>query len=170
MKPVLFRLGSLLSAMLLGSLATVLVCTQVGLVDLYSWELAFNSEELNRTDLLIKRQLAVFRCNQVKTQIITELVNGHITLREAATEFARIHEETYPPDEPWAINYHLNDSEEELCQNVIEWAATEVSESPNEEEMISRLEVEFNQMFPDADPLDLPTHHENHLGSCGKEP
>ncbi len=103
---------------------------------------------------------AVGRRIQEKERIAGELIDGRLTLFEAAARFRRLNAE--PPAAPPPLSYPGDSEEERLCRQVIRWASHRLQErDPGrandraaawEEELRRHKERHGTVVLPDAPP------------------
>jgi hypothetical protein len=149
--PTPIRLGASLSA------AAALLLGAGGLArcwfgyDCGADALAGLSQERERRHRLDRVSQALVERNRAKEEVISELLAGRLTLVEAAAAFRRIHERTRDETGCYAEADPADLSDEGLCRNVLCWARMGLADSPRREEVLDRLNRDFEALFPQAE-------------------
>jgi hypothetical protein len=121
------------------------VLSDLGL-DVWEWPRWQNSLDVQseREGELGRRWQISARREQMKNEICRELIEGRLTLRQAARRFVEMPD---PPERLWdelRLNYPEGDDGERMCRHVIEWASDLPPREPSRvEELRRRLREEL---------------------------
>jgi hypothetical protein len=111
--------------------------------------------EGQREGALDRHLAASCRVLDAKNRALAELIDGRITLREAATRFRELNAQLEKDGEWGVIRFRVVSGEEALCRNVLAWAEAELWNHPDRSapaEVLARLKAEYRQQFG-HDPL-----------------
>jgi hypothetical protein len=118
------------------------------------------AEALRRLHDIARRRLAA------KEQVIRRLLDGQLTLLEAAAWFGYVSDN--PPDCPERCCVQRNDSRgEKLCRQVIGWAGTKARERMSwseAAEIVRSLEAELNDHLARHGTVKLPSEIKGQIG------
>jgi hypothetical protein len=121
------------------------VLTDLGL-DVWEWprwQHTLDSQSEREGELGRRWQISARR-EQLKNEICRELIEGRLTLRQAARRFAELPD---PPERLWEDlrqNYPEGGDEERMCRHVIDWASDLPPRVPSRaEELRRRLREEL---------------------------
>jgi hypothetical protein len=105
--------------------------------------------EARRTEALQYRMEMVAQSDEIKRDIIIELVAGRLTLREAADQFREANQMVENTDRELVADYQMPTTEEGLCRQVIAWVEGENSVlSPGEvKDLLTPLVEEYESRF-----------------------
>ena len=121
----------------------------------YGFQIA---QEERRADELSQQGSAVQQCTMRKEVILNKLLDGRLTLVEAAQSFGRLNEETYGHCDPCPEIRAAPSVEEGLCLNVLTWVRTVLHGQPERAAAaLARCEAEFHDLFPGR-PTVSPLH------------
>jgi hypothetical protein len=112
----------------------------------YGFQIA---QEERRADELSQQSGAVQQCTMRKEEVLNKLLDGRLTLVEAAQSFGRLNEETYGRCDPYPEIQAAPSVEEGLCLNVLTWVRTELHDQPERAAAaLAHYEAEFHDLFP----------------------
>jgi hypothetical protein len=115
-------------------------------LDLWEWPRWQNNldAEHEREGELTRRWQISERREWMKTRICRDVIDGRLTVREAARRFAEMPD---PPERLWEdlrLNFPEGTDEERMCRHVIEWAGDLPPKEPSRaEELRRRLREEL---------------------------
>jgi hypothetical protein len=102
--------------------------------------------ETVRGEALTRRDEAIRRCLEGKTQITNELLAGRLTLLQAAEAFRDCDDKVKNSNEAGVGTYRIAEDEEAVCRNVLIWATRAAARrGPQYQVVVRRLEDELRQ-------------------------
>ena len=117
-----------------------------------------SERERQRSERLGPQGPAVARRLAVKSAVVRQLIDGELTLREAAAWFQYVNEWPQGCESRYRDFYPAASAEESACRQVICWVKSElnVSSPSRAEEVVRRLEAELQGQLECDGKVELP--------------
>jgi hypothetical protein len=106
--------------------------------------------EMRRAEALDNRATEMSQSQQVKKEVVSDLVAERLTLREAAEQFRQADQLIETDDTGLVAPYQTPETEEDLYRQVITWAKARLrNDRKQAEQIIPRLEQEMVEQCHD---------------------